>query len=200
MGKAKAGKISCVLSASEIEAIGSGRLPPLAMGRPKGAEWGMKLIPLLLLVGLLAVSGWAEDAKPEPYSPELMKRAEAGDARAQCNLGVCYAKGEGVTQDYKEAVEWLTKSAEQEFMVAQANLGSLYHNGNGVTKDQKEAVRWWTKAAEQGYAGAQLFLGACYSQGNGVTQDYKEAVKWYTKAAEQGDAKAKQALGELKSK
>jgi TPR repeat protein len=160
----------------------------------------MKLITIFLLVGMLAVSGWAEDKKPEPYSPELVGRAVAGDARAQCNLGVCYAKGEGVTQDYKEAVKWLTKSAEQEFMFAQANLGSLYHNGNGVTKDQKEAVRWWTKAAEQGNAGAQFFLGVCYYQGKGVTQDYKEAVKWYTKAAEQGDAKAKEALERLKSK
>jgi len=47
----------------------------------------MKLIPLLLLVGLLAVSGWAEDKEPEPFSPELVKRAEAGDERGQYDLG-----------------------------------------------------------------------------------------------------------------
>ena len=41
-------------------------------------DWWMKLIPRFLLVGILAVSGWADDAKPEPYSPELVKRAEAG--------------------------------------------------------------------------------------------------------------------------
>jgi hypothetical protein len=47
----------------------------------------MKLILLLLLFGMLAVSGWAEDAKPEPYSAELVKIAEAGDARGQYDLG-----------------------------------------------------------------------------------------------------------------
>ncbi|MEI7693517.1 MAG: hypothetical protein WCJ27_03510 [Verrucomicrobiota bacterium] len=46
----------------------------------------MKLIPLLLTLGMLAVSGWAEDAKLEPYSAELVKNAEAGDAEAQYNL------------------------------------------------------------------------------------------------------------------
>ena len=73
----------------------------------------MKLIPLLLTFAILAVSGWAEDEKPEPYSLELVKRAEAGDAGAQKDLGACYYSGFGVTQDYKEAVKWYTKSAEQ---------------------------------------------------------------------------------------
>ena len=56
----------------------------------------MKLIPLFLLVGMMAVSGWAEDAKPEPYSSELVKKAEAGDATAQHDLGTCYYYGKGV--------------------------------------------------------------------------------------------------------
>jgi len=47
----------------------------------------VKLSPILLTVGMLAVSGYAQDAKPEPYSPELVKRAEAGDERGQYDLG-----------------------------------------------------------------------------------------------------------------
>ena len=61
----------------------------------------MKLIPALLIVGMLKVSGWAEG-----YSPELVKKAEAGDAKAQCNLGICYADGKGVAQDEKVKVKW----------------------------------------------------------------------------------------------
>ena len=38
----------------------------------------MKLIPLLLLAGMFAVSGWAEI-----YSPELVKKAEGGDDPAR---------------------------------------------------------------------------------------------------------------------
>ena len=69
---------------------------------------------------MLAVSGWAEEnKKPEPYSPELVKRAEAGDAKAQWSLGGCYLYGSEVAvrfvvdKDEKEAMKWFTKSAEQ---------------------------------------------------------------------------------------
>ena len=46
----------------------------------------MKPFPLLLLIGMLAVSGWAQDKKTEPYSPELVKRAEAGDVQIEVVL------------------------------------------------------------------------------------------------------------------
>ena len=36
-----------------------------------------------------------------------------GNAAAQCDLGYCYIKGLGVTQDYAEAVKWYRKAAEQ---------------------------------------------------------------------------------------
>ncbi|MCK9681056.1 tetratricopeptide repeat protein, partial [Haemophilus influenzae] len=39
--------------------------------------------------------------------------AEQGYAKAQFNLGVMYAKGQGVKQDDFEAVKWFRKAAEQ---------------------------------------------------------------------------------------
>ena len=161
----------------------------------------MKLIPLFLLVGMLAVSGWAEDAKPEPYSSELVKKAEEGDAEAQFLLGNGYYYGmHGLTINYKEAVKWLAKSAEQGYTRARLNLGACYFDGKGVAKNEKEALKCWTKAAEEGDVDAQLELGLIYENGTGVSKNKKEAVKWYTKAAEQGDERAKKALEELKSK
>ena len=118
----------------------------------------MKLITLFLLVGMLALSGWAEGYTPEPYFSELVKKAEAGDAKAQFNLGVCYANGNGVAKDEKEAVKWYTKSAEQGNATAQYNLGVCNYNGIGVGKDEKEAVKWYTKSAEQGDAAAKEAL------------------------------------------
>ena len=120
----------------------------------------MRLIPLFLLVGVLALSGWAEDAKPEPYSPELVKKAEAGDAKAQYDLGSGYCLGEGVTKDKKEAVKWFRMAAEQGNAKAQCALGVCYYGGDGVTKDYKEALKWLTKAAEQGIPEAKGILGA----------------------------------------
>ena len=110
----------------------------------------MKRIPALLIAGMLAVSGWAERAKIEPYSPELVKKAETGDATAQHDLGTCYYFGKGVAKDYIEAVKWFTKSAEQGDSDGQYLLGGCYAVGNGVAKGYIEAVKWYTKSAEQG--------------------------------------------------
>ncbi len=121
--------------------------------------------------------------------------AEKGDATAQFNLGVNYFKGQGVEQDYVEAVKWFRKAAEQGNAQAQYNLGVSYANGQGVTKDEYEAVKWFRKAANQGRADAQSNLGFMYEKGRGVTQDEREAVKWYRKAAEQGDVSGQHNLG-----
>ena len=153
----------------------------------------MKLIPALLIVGMFAVSGWAEDTKPEPYSAELVKKAEAGDAKAQLALGDSYYLGNGVRKDRTEAMKWVTRSAEQGNAEAQCALGR-------ETTDPKKAVKWLTKSAEQGNGVAQRELGYCYVKGKGVTKDDKEAFKWFTKSAEQGDESAKKELEKLKSK
>jgi alpha/beta superfamily hydrolase len=118
-----------------------------------------------------------------------------GDREAQFNLGNMYYNGQGVLQDYKEAVKWYTKSAEQGLVQAQFNLGNMYRKGQGVLQDYKEAVKWYTKSAEQGLVQAQFNLGNMYRKGQGVLQDYKEAVKWYRKSAEQGYAYAQNNLG-----
>src|SRR2546423_1753112 len=58
--------------------------------------------------------------------------AEAGDPHAQYNLGLLYARGEGVAQDYRQAAEWYEKAAQQGVAAAQYNLGVIYANGQGV--------------------------------------------------------------------
>ncbi|MEZ9417619.1 tetratricopeptide repeat protein, partial [Vibrio sp. 10N.286.49.E1] len=62
---------------------------------------------------------------------------------AQYNLGLSYERGVGVIQDYKEAVSWYRKAAEQGHALAQNNLGVMYEEGRGVSQDYKEAVSWY---------------------------------------------------------
>jgi len=125
----------------------------------------------------------------------LKLRAEQGDANAQCILGQFYANGQGVSQNYQEAVKWYYRAAEQGFGYAQHNLGTMYERGTGVPQNYQEAVKWYYRAAEQGLSAAQHNLGLMYERGTGVPQNYQEAVKWYYKAAEQGDASAQNNLG-----
>lgn len=55
----------------------------------------------------------------------LMTKAEQGYADAQYSLGLCYAKGDGVPQDYKQAVYWYSKAAEQGLAEAQESLKKI---------------------------------------------------------------------------
>ncbi|MBI0418045.1 MAG: sel1 repeat family protein, partial [Nitrosospira sp.] len=68
------------------------------------------------------------------------------------NIGVLYAQGHGVTQNYKEAVKWYRLAAVQEDAVAQYSIGVMYHNGQGVTKDYIRAHMWYNLSSLSGYA------------------------------------------------
>ena len=62
-----------------------------------------------------------------------------------------YRNGEGVPQDYKEAVKWYRLAAEQGRAVAQNNLGIMYEYGNGVLQDNTMAHMWYNIASANGH-------------------------------------------------
>ncbi len=76
--------------------------------------------------------------------------ANRGNAKAQFNLGVMYAKGQGVPQDYAEAAKWYRLTADQGYAGAQNNLGYMYANGQGVPQDFVSAHMWLDLCAAQG--------------------------------------------------
>ena len=82
--------------------------------------------------------------------PLYRQAAELGHANAQHNLGLCYEKGYGVTQDYDQALLWYRKAAEQGDADSQNSIGYLHEFGLGVPTNITEAFRWYNKAAENG--------------------------------------------------
>ena len=107
-----------------------------------------------------------------------------------------YCGRNGVAKDYKQAVFWYRKSADQGNALGQNNLGRCYEKGRGVAKDFEQALFWFRKSADQGNALAQCNLGRCYENGQGVAKDFRQAVFWYRKSADQGDDYAKRKLRE----
>ena len=122
-------------------------------------------------------------------------RAEQGDARAQADLGHMYSHGQGMPQDYAEAVYWYRKAAYQGDAAGQGGLAFMYYRGQGVPQDYPKAVYWYRKAADQGNPKGEDGLALMYSRGQGLPQDYAEALRWCHKAADQGYAKAQYDLG-----
>ncbi len=137
---------------------------------------------------LIGISALVPSTLPHAQQPldGLRALGAQGDAEAQSTLGVMYRNGEGVPQDYAEAVRWYRLAADQGYADAQHNAGLMYANGQGVRQDDAEAVRWYRLAANQGHVSAQFDLGTRYSYGGrGVSQDYVEAHCWFNLAAAQ---------------
>jgi TPR repeat protein len=156
-------------------------------------------IALVLSIVCLAAPAWAEyKAVKEAYDlaiergdyatamRELRPLAEQGLAAAQFNLGLLYAKGQGVPKDDAQARQWYEKAAAQGHADAQVNLGILLVYGRGVTQDYKIAAYWLRLSANQGNDLAQRKLGLMYERGDGVLQDYVQAYMWYSLGAAKG--------------
>ncbi len=127
----------------------------------------------------------------------LAPLAEAGDARAQNDVGVMFGRGLGAPQSYKDAAMWIERAAEQGNPHAQSTLGYMHYRARGVDRDYRAAALWSRRAAEQGVASAQSNLGMLYDKGQGVAQDFTEAARWYRRAAEQGFPEAQRNLGSM---
>ena len=81
--------------------------------------------------------------------------AARGDAWAQSDYGDYFADGIVIPQDFRQAVIWYRRSAEQGYSPAQANLGLMHMHGSGVPPDWNEAIEWFRMAAAQGNYAAQ---------------------------------------------
>jgi TPR repeat protein len=84
-------------------------------------------------------------------SQEWRPLAEQGNATAQYNLGFMYNNGEGVLQDYAEAVKWYRLAAEQGNADAQYKLGVMYTNSRGVLQSNAMAHMWFNIASANGH-------------------------------------------------
>ena len=122
---------------------------------------------------------------------EILPLAKTGNADAQHLLGLMYYMGRGLPQDYKQAMFWHRKAAEQGKADAQYVVGAMYYTGNAVLQDHKQAVSWFRKAAEQNHAEAQQVLGLMYRYHmGGVQQDNVIAYMLWNLAAANGNSNA----------
>ena len=88
----------------------------------------------------------------------LTQLAEAGNAKARCNLATLYHFGLGVTPDGAKAAELYRSVAEQNIReeclsgVAYQNLATLYTTGlPGIEPDHHKAAHFSSRAKELGF-------------------------------------------------
>ena len=103
-------------------------------------------------------------------------------------------------KEYKKAMKYYRKAAENNSSDAKFMLGQMYYYGKGVVIDYQKAGKWYSLSAMDGNPGAQFMMGEMYYKGKGIMQDYKQAAKWYSMSAYQGNKNAKDMLSLMQDK
>lgn len=127
--------------------------------------------------------------------PVLRSGAADGDAEAINSLGLAYAAGRGVPQDFARALSLYQQAADRGLAAAWFSLGMAHELGEGVPADPADAFKFYLKGAERGFPAAQFNAGNMYANGIGVKQDLNEAVLWFKQAGEAGVPEAQFNLG-----
>lgn len=115
---------------------------------------------------------------------QIRSLAQAGNGKAQHNLGAMYLSGQGVEKDLKQAMYWFVLAARRGIVLAQHNVGVFYLRGMGVAPDPVQAAYWFEEAAMQGDPRSQHSLGALYFEGLGVEKSLEKAYVWLSFAVQ----------------
>jgi TPR repeat protein len=159
---------------------------------------------LFFAVWLISVA-WAaeENYKPESFSDELLKKAEAGDAEAQCKLAGAYREGRGIEKNAGESLKWLNRSAESGFAIAELILARDLIEGSTLPKDPGRAEQLLLRAEKKlstnhgpYSAKVQYFLGMFYLNYEKY-RDLAKAHHYLRSAAQKNDSCAQHVLGKL---
>lgn len=122
-------------------------------------------------------------AKNYVQAARLMENlAQAGDARAQGQLGLMYIRGHGVTKDLSKARRLTLQSAEQGNKQAISVLAIMFLQGQGGPKNYRVAFELAQKCEERPQC--KETLAQLHFAGWGVPKDLKKALEYTISVAE----------------
>ena len=116
-----------------------------------------------------------------------LKSAQKGFDEAQNALGDIFHE----KKEYKEALQWYNKAAEQDNKEALVSLGFYYFFSWGVKGDSTKAVYYWEEGMKwksygkyqtrYGNTAAMYNLGLCYENGWGTEKNAIKSKYWYNR-------------------
>lgn len=132
--------------------------------------------------------------KKETKFSSLWSSAHNGNSGAQFQLGEIFIN----QNDYKNAVKWFNKSAEQGHLEAKFMLAAIYSEAPLPIFDIDKSISIYREIASQGHINAALNLGLMFFNGwKDVNPNSEEAANWLTLASDGGESSASVHLGEL---
>ena len=127
----------------------------------------------------------------------IKKAAEAGNAEAQYNYGVCFQEGAEVPRNDTTANEWFLKSAKQGLNDAQFKIAYSYATGRGFSKDDKQAFYWSLKCAAQNDPECMFNVVSSYMVGIGTQKNLDSMLAWAIRLGSLADVEDLQLSGKI---
>lgn len=126
--------------------------------------------------------------------------AREGEYAAFREIGNIYEiGGNGVEQDYKQAMHWYQRSFnEANDVQGSLALARLYYLGRGTDVDYEKAFTYYSVLEKNDHPLAMFQLGQMYYLGQGVDQDFNKASYYYQRSVDQGHLYALKFLGHTK--
>ncbi len=163
-----------------------------------GMENRMKKL-LAILTILIGFTSYAVTDTVEDYK----KACQSQDAKGCFSLGLAYAKGIEIEQDYELAKDFLEIACDLGNTQACAELKDVDQHrddstvGTSDTKEDNEFMRDGFKYCERGDSAACLVIGLSYEDEAEDTSNYTKAEEYYKKACDLGNSLACSSLESL---
>lgn len=102
-------------------------------------------------------------------------------SKAAGHIGLMYLRGEGVEQNFANALTWFKRGVENGDALCQHEMGLMYLHGYGVPQDAYRASSFFKAAAEQDLPASETRLGALFLDQGDVataTRYFELAARW----------------------
>ena len=116
-------------------------------------------------------NGWGGEVNLAKSDFHFVNAAEAGDPRAQWQVGMNYLNGERVEANEKTAFGWIKKAAEQDYLNGLISYAVMNALGQGTEIDSAAAFKAYEAAASLGSGHAIRGLGSMYCSGEAPKTD-----------------------------
>lgn len=128
---------------------------------------------------------------------ELLAKANNGDEKSCIELGSMYADGDGVEQNYEEAIRYYQMAASMGNKEAYKHLGWLYFDDKYFPSDYEISFKYMKKAADLGDSIAQTHIAQAYQYGiwGAPEEDRSLMKKYFEMALNNGEAHAFYTVG-----
>lgn len=142
-----------------------------------------------LIIGVIYAQGIEVEKDINKAKYYLSKASENGNIKAQLYLAQLYFD----EKNYKEAINFFRKAANQNNKTAKFKLARMYEAGEGVEKDLDEAIKLYKESTTIEMNEVQNSIGIEFYN----NEEYNKAFEYYQEAAKKGNMYGQYNLGLL---